>query len=152
MFHSQLVVVLSMLLTGSSTVPAQQITGVSGQTPIEREVRAAEGQMHKAYVAGDQALFRSLYAEDSTFTYSSGITVGREERVKGLRAFKDLRDEIVSIKVLGDVALVRCISRYSNATAAGETQITILRVWRKQNGKWQVVVFQSTPLQPERPA
>jgi ketosteroid isomerase-like protein len=138
------VAVSAMLL--SSSAFAQSITGVQGQTPAEREVRAAEDQMHKAYVAGDKELFRSLYTDDSTFTYSRGETVSRDERVRRLGAFKDLRDEIASIKVVGDVALVRCISRYSNQTQPGETQITILRVWQQRAGKWQVLAFQSTPV------
>jgi hypothetical protein len=38
--------------------------------------------MHDAYVKHDVPLFASLYAEDSTFTYSTG-TVGEGERIKG---------------------------------------------------------------------
>jgi uncharacterized protein (TIGR02246 family) len=131
----------------SGSAVAGQVTGVQGQTPTEREVRAAEEQMHKAYATGDKALFSSLYADDSTFTYSRGETVGRDERVKRFsEPFKNLRDEIVSIKVLGDIALVRCLSKYSNATTTGDTEITILRVWQKRQGKWVVVAFQSTPV------
>ena len=133
------------LVLSGSVVSAQSIAGVQGRTTAEREVRAAEDQMHKAYVAGDKEAFRNMYTDDSTFTYNSGLTVDRETRVKGLYAFKDLNDEILSITMAGsDVALVRCISKYSNATQPGTTHLTILRVWHKRNGKWQVLAFQST--------
>jgi uncharacterized protein (TIGR02246 family) len=146
MRHIVAVTVVGVLsLTTASD--AQEITGYAGNTPAEREVRAAEERMHQAYVAGDAKAFRSLYADDSTFTYSTGRTVGPDERVKDLRAFKNLRDEIVSIKMIGtDVALVRCISQYANATTPGESRITILRVWQKRDGQWKVIAFQGTPL------
>ena len=124
------------------------ISGERGRTAAEQEVRAAEELMHKAYVAGDAKAFRGLYTDDSTFTYSSGSTVGPDERAKSVRAFPDLKDEIVSIKVLGDLALVRCISEYSNTKGTAKDRITVLRVWQKRGGKWQVVAFQATPAGP----
>jgi uncharacterized protein (TIGR02246 family) len=129
------------------------ITGVAGATPAAREVRAAEERMHQAYVTGDVALFASLYAEDSTFTYNNGRTVTGRERVEAFKkqaatpgAFKDLRDEIVSITMLSDtIALVRCTSRYTLVSQPGVTaHLNILRVWQKRGGRWQVVAFQST--------
>lgn len=146
-----------LVLACAGVTDAQQgpsITGVAGQSAAEKEVRAAEEQMHEAYVTGNVPLFASLYAEDSTFTYSSGATVSGKERTNALKeqadagAFKDLRDEIVSIRVLRDVALVRCISRYTNITTPGESHLNILRVWHKRDGKWQVVAFQSTAVRP----
>lgn len=149
MLSSRVLASVSIVWLCAYAAHAEQLTGVQGQSPSEREVRAAEEQMHKAYATGDRTLFASLYADDSTFTYSRGETVGREERVTRFsEPFKNLRDEIVSIKVLGDVALVRCLSRYSNTTRPGDTELTILRVWQKRQGKWVVVAFQSTPIAP----
>ncbi|MGE0462501.1 MAG: nuclear transport factor 2 family protein [Vicinamibacterales bacterium] len=144
------VVTMAAMAWGVGGAGAQSITGAAGQTPAEREVRAAEEQMHKAYASGDVALFTSLYAADGTFTYSRGATVTSQQRIKDFatqakeRRFTDLRDEIVSITVLGDVALVRCISRYSNPGGAPDSHLTILRVWHRRGGRWQVVAFQST--------
>jgi uncharacterized protein (TIGR02246 family) len=148
----------TLILAWMSIVNGQsgsRITGTTGQTVSEKEVRTAEEQMHRAYVTGDVALFSSLYSEDATFTYNSGQTVGAKERVARFAeqaksgAFKDLRDDIVSIATIGDVALVRCVSRYSSASGSGESHLTILRVWHKRNGRWQVVAFQSTAVRPE---
>lgn len=142
----------------SADQSAARFAGVAGQTAAEREVRAAEEQMHQAYVTGDVALFSSLYAEDGTFTYNSGETVSAKERavrfVEQARtgSFGDLRDEIVSIKVLRDVALVRCTSRYRSRTGAADTHLNILRVWQKRAGRWQVVAYQSTAVRPAQTA
>lgn len=144
------VVMMAAMAWGVGGARAQSINGAAGQTPAEREVRAAEEQMHRAYVSGDVPLFSSLYAADGTFTHSRGTTVTSQQRIADFAAqakekrFTDLRDEIVSITVLGDVALVRCISRYSNPGGAPPSHLTILRVWHKRGGRWQVVAFQST--------
>jgi uncharacterized protein (TIGR02246 family) len=150
--------VAAVLLMASSAAQAQVsrgISGATGRTALEREVRAAEEQMHRAYVTGDVQVFASLYADDSTFTYNSGVTVTGKQRIEDFKkqaaagGFKDLRDEIVSITTLGDaVALVRCTSRYSTQSRSGEAHLNILRVWHKRNGRWQVVAFQSTAVRP----
>jgi uncharacterized protein (TIGR02246 family) len=112
----------------------------------EREIRAVEQQMHDAYVRHDVPLFASLYADDSTFTYSTGRTVGKNERVAGFTAqFSDLKDDLQRVRVYGDVAIVNDRSDYTNASKQ-HVAIQITRVWMKRGGKWQVVAFQSTPI------
>lgn len=145
--------IVALAATGrDASGQSASITGAAGSTALEREVRAVEEQMHKAYASGDVSLFASLYADDSTFTYNRGVTVTGKQRTADFATqakegrFKDLRDEIVSITVLGDVALVRCVSRYSNPAPAPESHLNILRVWHKRGGRWQVVAFQSTAM------
>lgn len=151
------IAIIAMTL-GMATVPLAQathgITGATGQTAAEKEVRAAEEQMHNAYVTGDVPLFGRLYADGATFTYNSGRTVLKQARLDDFatqakaKAFRDLRDEIVSITVMGDVALARCTSRYSSLDTGKEVQLNILRVWHRVGGRWQVAAFQSTAVQP----
>jgi uncharacterized protein (TIGR02246 family) len=147
MIRFQILTAAFLVMVAAAPSSAQQIAGVTGNTAAEKEVRAAEEQMHNAYVSGDHKLFRNLFADDSTFTASNGTTIGPDRRVKGLRAYKDLQDEVVSIKVLGDVALVRTISRYASAEGKERAHLTILRVWHKRDGRWQVVAYQATSVQ-----
>jgi uncharacterized protein (TIGR02246 family) len=133
---------------------AVAVVGLSGsvwlwaaESPAEKEVRAAEQQMHDAYVKHDVALFAKLYAEESTFTYASGQVVGKAERVKGFTyPFTDLKDEIQKVRVYGDFAIVNDRSDYTAHNTPDHVAIQITRVWRKQGGAWRVVAFQSTPI------
>jgi uncharacterized protein (TIGR02246 family) len=115
----------------------------------EKEIRAVEQQMHDAYAKGDQRLFASLYADDATFTYSGGKTVGKDERVKALTApFKNLKDEIQNVRVWGGTAVVNDRTDYDAQATGQHVALQVLRVWLKRDGKWQVVAFQSTPIVP----
>jgi uncharacterized protein (TIGR02246 family) len=113
----------------------------------EREVRAAEQQMHEAYVKHDVVSFAKLYAEDATFTYSTGRVVGKVERVKDFTyPFTDLKDDLQNVRIYGDIAIVNDRSDYTANNSPEHVAIQITRVWRKQPGGWQVVAFQSTPV------
>ena len=73
-----LVTLLPPPLSAQSSGKGPSITfpAPTPQNAAEREIRSAEEQMHAAYVRADKKLFRSLYADDSTFTYWTGQTVG----------------------------------------------------------------------------
>jgi uncharacterized protein (TIGR02246 family) len=116
-------------------------------SPAEREVRAAEQQMHDAYVKHDVALFAKLYTEDATFTYSTGKVVGKAERVKDFTyPFTDLKDDLQKVRIYGEFAIVNDRSDYTAHSSPDHVAIQITRVWRKGPSGWRVVAFQSTPI------
>lgn len=130
-----------------TTAPTPSIVFPSAPaaSQAEREIRAAEQSMHEAYVKGDRTRFRALYADDATFTYSSGRTVGVDERVRGLGAFPDLRDSVAGVRIYGGAtAIVTMQSEY--ADSGRPVRLQIIRVWVKQGTAWKVAAFQSTPV------
>lgn len=119
-----------------------RVTATAG----DAEIRRVEQQMHDAYVKHDVSLFASLYADDSTFTYSSGEVSGKAERVKRFTApYTDLKDDLQQIRISGDTAIVNDRSDYSSSKGE-HVALQITRVWLNRSGKWQVAAFQSTPI------
>ena len=128
----------------SGTLALAAGAGVSAE---EREVRRAEDQMHDAYVKHNVALFASLYAEDSTFTYSTGRVASKAERVKAFtNPYSDLKDDLQKIRIYGDFAIVNDRSDFTEHGSSRHVALQITRVWHKQGSAWQVVSFQSTPI------
>jgi uncharacterized protein (TIGR02246 family) len=120
---------------------------ILGQSSGQDEVRKVEQQMHDAYVKHDVALFASLYAEDSTFTYSDGRVASKEERVRAFTGpYTDLKDDLQRIRVYGDTAIVNDRSDYTASTTKEHVALQITRVWLKRRGKWIVIAYQSTPV------
>ena len=115
-------------------------------SPAGQEVQGLERQLHEAYVKGDKPSIRSRYADDSTFTYSTGRTLGPDERVKGMRAFSDLRTTVDNLRLYGDgTAVVNGTSAFKDADG-NPFRVQNLRVWVKQGGAWKVAALQSTPV------
>jgi uncharacterized protein (TIGR02246 family) len=149
LFIGCLLITLPPPLSAQSSGKGPSITfpAPTPQNAAEREIRSAEEQMHAAYVRADKKLFRSLYADDSTFTYWTGQTVGPDERVSDLRAYPDLRDTVQRIRIYGDVAIVTLRSEYADPPRPGNAHRQFTRVWVKRGGMWRVVLFQSTAIQ-----
>jgi len=143
-----LVTLLPPPLSAQSSGKGPSITfpAPTPQNAAEREIRSAEEQMHAAYVRGDKKLFRSLYTDDSTFTYFNGMTVGPDERVSDLRAYPDLRDTVQRIRIFGDAAVVTMQSEFADQPRSADARRQISRVWIKRSGTWRVVSFQSTSI------
>jgi uncharacterized protein (TIGR02246 family) len=144
-----LVTLLPVFAQSPAQEPSITFLTPTPQTAAEREIRSAEEQMHAAYVRGDKKLFRNMYADDSTFTYWTGQTVGPDERVSDLRAYPDLRDTVQRIRIYGDVAIVTLRSEYADPPRQGNAHRQFTRVWVKTRRMWRVVLFQSTAIQDQ---
>ena len=115
-------------------------------SPAAQEVQGVERQLHEAYVKGDMTRIRSQYANDSTFTFQTGRTLGPDERIKALRARPDLRTTVDNVRLYGNsTAIVN--GKVALEVADGtQTRMQVVRVWVKQGGAWKVAAFQSTRL------
>jgi hypothetical protein len=129
-------------------------------TPAEREVRELEGQLNRAVVEGDRAFFERALAADFTHTSHSGkfktraewmaenkFAKPKEETKPGKTSYVTFDVDDLAIRAYGDTAVVTGRSTPKGRNAKGEPiqgQYRFLRVWVRQQGRWQVVAFEGT--------
>jgi ketosteroid isomerase-like protein len=129
-------------------------------TRAERVVRELEAQLNRAVVAGDRAFFERALAPDFTHTSHSGkfktraewmaeskFTNPKEEPKPGTTSYVTFDVDDVAVRIYGDTAVVTGRSTPKGRNAKGEPirgQYRFLRVWVKQQGRWQVVAFEGT--------
>ena len=115
-------------------------------SPAAQEVQGLERQLHEAYVKGDKARIRSQCAEDATFTFQTGRTLGPDEHVKAIPAYPDLRVTVDNVRLYGGhTAIVNGKAALANADGT-QSLLQTVRVWVKQGEAWKVAVWQTTRL------
>jgi ketosteroid isomerase-like protein len=125
----------------------------------EREIRELEAQFSRAVVTGDRAFYERVLAPDFTHTSHSGVFKTRaqwlaeprpSDRVdpKAAAARYEAFDvDDLAVRIYGDTAVVTGRTTPRGRTAKGEamtSQYRFIRIWVKQQAKWQVVAFEGT--------
>jgi len=112
------------------------------------EVDTAMQALRQAMLRSDGAALKQLYGERLMYSHSDGRLETKAEAVaaaaKGKRtefAFSNVKTEIY-----GDVALVRCDVAVKSVNQPAGIEMNVLHVWRKSDGRWQLVGRQSTRL------
>ena len=129
-------------------------------TRAEREVRELEAQLNRAVVEGDRAFFERALAADFTHTSHSGkfktraewmaenkFANPKEEPKPGKTSYVTFDVDDLAVRIYGETAVVTGRSTPKGRNAKGEPirgQYRFLRVWVRQQGRWQVVAFEGT--------
>jgi len=129
-------------------------------TRAERDVRELEAQLNRAVIEGDRAFFERTLAADFTHTSHSGEFKTRaewmaenkfaspnEKPAPGRTSYVTFDVDDLAVRTYGDTAVVTGRSTPKGRNAKGEPirgQYRFLRVWVKQQGRWQVVAFEGT--------
>jgi ketosteroid isomerase-like protein len=121
--------------------------------PQERAVLAAMEEYKQAVLDSDVAALARIWADDYTFINPQGALVTRAERLANFASgntnvgvIDDERE--ITVRVHGDAATVQNLSTL-RGTFSGQPTATDLRgtfVWVRQNGRWQLVTNQLTPV------
>ena len=121
--------------------------------PQERAVLAAMEEYKQAVLDSDVAALARIWAEDYTFINPQGALVTRAERLANFASgntnvgvIDDERE--ITVRVSGDAAIVQNLSTL-RGTFSGQPTVTDLRgtfVWARQNGRWQLLTNQLTPV------
>lgn len=134
-----------------------QAQTVAKHAEDEKAIRQVVRNLEDAWAAGDGKKFASYFAEDSDFTVWNGMYFnGRKENAKNHQMIFDtfykgtnIKTEIRKIRFLADdVATVHLRSEmFKNGKKAEDVpKVVPLMILQKKDGKWQVVVFQNTPI------
>jgi len=137
---------------GFATEPAAARASNNAR-PQERAVLAAMEEYKQAVLDSDVAALARIWADDYTFINPQGALVTRAERLANFASgntnvgvIDDERE--ITVRVHGDAAMVQNLSTL-RGTFSGQPTATDLRgtfVWVRQNGRWQLVTNQLTPV------
>lgn len=113
------------------------------QSADETAVRAAHDAFVKAAKTGDAATLDKLLTEGLQYSHSNGKLETKKEAIDALvKANVNFEVQSQTIRIFGNTATIR-----AKATAHGPTgpiPLTMLQVWVKNGGKWQMVERQTT--------
>ena len=149
---TRLFAALSTLLFLCGLAVAQNSTNHSKD---EAAIRAIIVNLEEAWIKGDGKLWGDQFAQDVDFTVWNGLYLkGREAITKShtdifntIFRGEKLRHKVLSIRFLRDgVAVVRTEASHvkKEAEFPSRPMVFPLYVMTKENGRWQIVVFQNT--------
>jgi ketosteroid isomerase-like protein len=114
----------------------------------EASVRAAHEAFLKAAKAGDAAALDKIFADGLQYSHSSGKLENKQEAIAALVKSKgNFEVHSETIHVYGNAATIRAKLTAHNAT--GDIPLTMLQVWVKNGGNWQMVERQTTRVPPQ---
>ena len=116
------------------------------QSGAEKEVLAAHEAYMKAARAGDTAPLAKLFADELQYSHSSATLETKEQAIAAIAKGKpnfELHEQKVT--VYGNTAVLRAKATSINPTT-GNIPLSVLQVWVKKSGHWQMVQRQTTRL------
>ena len=119
------------------------------QSSVEKEVADVVESLRKAMIAGDKNALENLSADELSYGHSSGKVEDKaafvDQFVQGTTVFKSINLSDQTIKIAGNVAIVRhrLTGDTNNNNMPGKVDILILLIWQKQNGQWKLLARQA---------
>ena len=117
------------------------------------EVLRADDERYRAMIANDLTALGRLLSDDLSYTHSTGRHESKAEYIGSLQAgrvkYVTAQRDAVTAKVYGDTAFLSGKIAVK-AVVSGETKdlnSRFLNVWVRNAGAWQMVAWQSTPIQ-----
>ncbi|MDJ1481459.1 nuclear transport factor 2 family protein [Cytophagaceae bacterium YF14B1] len=121
---------------------------------IEKEVRSLEMRRFEMMVHKDTKGLSEILGEDLVYIHANGVLEKKSQFLetldKGKTLYQSIQSEEVGIRVIGDAAVINGVATVRVWTA-GQTLDMHLRytdVYVRRNGKWQLISWQSTRIQP----
>jgi uncharacterized protein (TIGR02246 family) len=159
---NRLLASILLLLLGApalAQVPSRPAAAeVKKSEPAEREIRTLEAKLNDAVIRADLAFFDRVFAVDFTHTNHTGAFRTKAQWLAnhkpGAKSPYDSFDtEDLAVRVYGDTAVVTGRSVPKGRDSKGQAitgRFRFTRVWVRRDGRWQVVAFQSTRIDPGR--
>lgn len=121
-------------------------------TAVAAELRDIENQLVAAWVAGDSSVHERVLAEDWTVIDAQGRIRSKDQVLEEMfrPGERDISGRIDEVKVrpYGDWAIVTGKTRVEGRYEDNDIKVTLrfMDVFRRTEGKWQVVASQATLL------
>ena len=120
----------------------------------EREIRELETQRFQAMERVDVATLNRILSDDLIYTHATGLQQTKAELI-GVLGSGDLKYESINpsdvrVRIYGATAVVTGRASIKIKTGGGEQSFKIcyLDVYVKQEGRWQMVAWQSSRFAP----
>ena len=111
----------------------------------EKAVRAAHQAFLDAAKAGDRAALENIFADGLQYSHSNARLENKQEAIEALVKSKgNFEVHSQTIRVYNNVATIR--GNITAHPATGDIPLTMLQVWVKNGGKWQMVERHTTRL------
>ncbi len=144
-----------LVLVAASMISVASLAQVDARLAA---LEAAEIARFEANVDANAEALEKLLDRDLSYTHSNGDLDTKTSFIKslidGTRDYLSTEPAIDSIRIYGDVAIVRGTAQVSVATKGGEPRALSLSytdVWLWKGGRWQMTEWRSTRL-PETAA
>ena len=113
------------------------------QSADETAVRAAHDAFVKAAKAGDAAALDKLFADGLQYSHSNTKLETKKEAIDALvKSKSNFEVHSQTIHVYGNAATIR--AKVTAHGPTGDTPLTMLQVWVKKGGNWQLVERHTT--------
>ena len=113
------------------------------ESPDEAAVRAAHDAYLNAAKTGDAAALKQLLSDHVQYSHSNTKLETKQEAIDALvKQHGNFEVHSQTIHVYGNAATIR--AKVTAHGANGDIPMTMLQVWAKNNGKWQMVERQTT--------
>lgn len=147
-------ILIAVLFIVPTVIKAQT---VANRQSDEKDIRRAVQNIADAWAAGDATKFADNFTDDVDYTVWNGHQIhGRTANIKGHQEIFDtfykgtiIRSEVRKIRFLSDdIAAVHIKSEMfkDGKPVEGVPTVLPLLIFKKENGKWRVAVFQNTPI------
>ena len=115
------------------------------ETADEAAVRAAHEAFVKAAKVGDAAALEKIFADGLQYSHSNANLENKRQAIDALVKTKGNFDvHSQTIHVYGNVATIR--AKVTARNPAGDIPLTMLQVWVKNGGNWQLMERHTTRL------
>ena len=124
-------------------------TSLFAQSPDEKVIATRVESLRKAMIVADKTTLEELTASELSYGHSSGLVEDKaafiDEFVTGKSVFKSINLADQTIKIAGNVAIVRhhLTAETNNKNVPGKADIFVLLIWQKQNGQWKLLARQA---------
>lgn len=126
---------------------------------LETEVRAADTARVRATLQADTDRLAQLLSDNLTYGHLDGRVQTKEEFITAVKTGRVKYeaydyDEVQVSRATDDVAIMtgRARLRASAGTVHVEFALRFLSIWRREDGAWRLLAYQSTRLPETEPA
>lgn len=125
---------------------------VSAASP-EDAVKQAEKDWAAAIVKKDAAMLQKVLAPDLVYKHSTGVIDTKESYIGGIQSGKmnyaRMDTEEMTVKLYGNTAVVWSVAKVQalSGGAMSDFRLSMLHVYVKNKGNWQLAAHQSNRLQ-----
>jgi ketosteroid isomerase-like protein len=119
------------------------------QSNDQDQVVAKVEDLRKAMIGADKNALEKLTAVELSYGHSNGMIEDKQTFIdallKGRSAFKTIILSDQTVRICGDIALVRhrLQGDTNNDNVPGKIDLFVLLIWQKQDGQWKLLARQS---------
>ena len=143
---------LTSVVLGQSAQPSHLSQSKPAMTREQLEVLNVEEQFRQARLRNDLKAFDRILADDYSGTNQNGNTRNKAETKELFKTFKlkSITVEKPQVIVHADTAVVTGHQTEVVPESAGPSHLRFVRVYVRQNGRWQLLTSQQTNAPADR--